>query len=173
LEVIPSWHLEPGYVRWLAERVTEAIGSLSPRARDPHVIFSAHSLPARISGGGDPYPEQLAATGEAVARSLGGIRWSVAWQSAGRTSEPWLGPDLLDVLEALAGDGVTGAVVCPCGFVADHLEVLYDVDIEAAARAEALGIELVRTRSPNDDPAFLDVLAQVVRNAFEERPAGR
>jgi ferrochelatase len=133
------------------------------------VIFSAHSLPRRILEAADPYPDQLTATAAAVATRASLTRWRIGWQSAGRTDEPWLAPDLLDVIGDLAADGATGIVVCPCGFVADHLEVLYDVDIEAHAAAARAGIPLVRTRSPNDDPAFLDALGSIVGRALGER----
>ena len=165
LEVIPSWHLEPGYVDWLAGSVRGALRSL-PGGDDAPVIFSAHSLPARIVDQGDPYPDQLAATAEAVAQVAGIERWRVGWQSAGRTQEPWLAPDVTEIIQELASRGEHAVVVCPCGFVADHLEVLYDIDIEAAALARRLGMALVRTASPNDDPAFLDAVAEVVRAAF-------
>ncbi|CAN5225994.1 ferrochelatase [soil metagenome] len=175
IEVIRSWHLEPGYVRWLAERVHEAIASLPGEARTRAiVIFTAHSLPARILSQGDPYPEQLVQTAEAVAREAGldsggdRVTWTIGWQSAGRTADPWIGPDVLEVMDDAHSSGATGIVICPCGFVADHLEILYDVDIECSARAEKLGVPFARTRAPNDDPVFLDVLATVVRRALGE-----
>jgi protoporphyrin/coproporphyrin ferrochelatase len=164
VEVIRSWHLEPAYVSWLSARVKEALASLPDEARSSAaVIFSAHSLPRRILASGDPYPDQLEETAAAVAAAAGLTRWTIGWQSAGRTAEPWIGPDLLEVIGELSATGTKGAVVCPCGFVADHLEVLYDVDIEARNLAEGVGMTLVRTRSPNDDPAFLDMLAGVVQ----------
>lgn len=167
LRMIPSWHLDPGFIDLLARRVTDALDTLSSDARDGAVvIFSAHSLPARILDAGDPYPEQLQETADAVATRAGLERWQIGWQSAGRTPDPWLGPDLLEILVELGAKGIRGVVSCPCGFVADHLEVLYDVDIEAKALAQELDIELVRTTSPNSDPAFLDVLANVVSQAF-------
>ncbi|MDQ3532805.1 MAG: ferrochelatase [Actinomycetota bacterium] len=169
VEVIRSWHLAPGYIRWLAERVHEAVASLPAEARTrATVIFTAHSLPARILSQGDPYPEQLAQTAEAVAREAGLDNWMIGWQSAGRTAEPWIGPDVLEVMDDAHSSGATGIVICPCGFVADHLEILYDVDIECSARAEKLGVPFARTRAPNDDPVFLDVLATVVRRALGE-----
>ena len=97
-------------------------------------------------------PEQLRATASAVAERAGVEPWRVAWQSAGRTPEPWLGPDVLAVLDELAEAGVPGVLVCPAGFVSDHLEVLYDLDIEARTRADELGIAFARTPSLNDDP---------------------
>ena len=164
LEVIQSWHLEPGYIELLAGRVSDSLASLPHESRNNAVtVFTAHSLPERILQENDPYPDQLHETAAAVAARAGVERWTVAWQSAGHTADPWLGPDILEVIEDLAGRGVTGIVVCPCGFVADHLEVLYDIDIEARELADKLGIALARTASPNDDPAFLDMLATVVR----------
>lgn len=163
LEVIPQWHLEPRFVEWLGARVLEAIDDLPVHARsNVQVVFTAHSLPERIRQAGDPYPDQLAATASAVTEQAGLPRSRIGWQSAGRTADPWIGPDILDILEEEAAAGTDAVVVCPCGFVADHLEVLYDVDIEAKQRAVQLGMELRRTRSPNADPAFLDVLAGVV-----------
>lgn len=164
VDVVESWHVEPGFVDFLAARVRDAVARLSSEARERHVVvFTAHSLPEAILRGGDPYPEQLQETADAIASEAGLPAYTVGWQSAGRTSDPWIGPDVLDVVERLAGEGVRGVVVCPCGFVSDHLEVLYDVDVECMDAAQRLGIELVRTESPNDDPEFLDVLATVVR----------
>jgi ferrochelatase len=167
LRMIQSWHLEPGYVRWLAVRVRAAVGQLSEVARpSATVVFTAHSLPERIVAQGDPYADQLAETAAAVAEEASIARYRTGWQSAGRTQEKWLGPDLLEILDQLAAAGVRGVVVCPCGFVSDHLEVLYDVDIEAQERAQKLGLELRRTPSPNDDPEFLDLLATVAERAL-------
>ncbi|MGH2807699.1 MAG: ferrochelatase [Actinomycetota bacterium] len=163
-EMIESWHLAPGYVDLLVDRVRAAQARLSGGAREwSTVVFTAHSLPESILKTGDPYPEQLAETASVVAQRGPIDRWRIGWQSAGRTDAAWLGPDILEVVEDLATHGERGVVVCPCGFVADHLEVLYDIDIEAKALADKLGIELVRTASPNDDPPFISVLADVVR----------
>ncbi len=133
------------------------------------VIFSAHSLPERIVAEGDPYPDQLRETAEAVARKTGLQRFATGWQSAGRTPEPWLGPPLEETVSKAAADGYTAVVVCPCGFTADHLEVLYDVDIEARNAAESGGIPLVRTRSMNAEPDFIAAVATVVRDHREGR----
>jgi ferrochelatase len=139
------------------------------------VLFTAHSLPERIIAGGDPYPDELRSTAEAVAGALG-LRetsdWQLAWQSAGRTPEPWIGPDILDVIDRLdpAADGVDGVIVCACGFVADHLEVLYDLDIAAAERAARRGIRFDRTACVNDDPAVIGALADRVIAALGARP---
>jgi ferrochelatase len=130
------------------------------------VIFTAHSLPARIVDSGDTYPEQLEESARLVAEAAGLARWQVAWQSAGRTPEPWLGPDIRDVVRQLGeSGGCKGVVVCPIGFVTDHLEVLYDLDVELAAVATEVGLPLARTASLNDDPRFIAVLADVVMAA--------
>jgi ferrochelatase len=163
LVMVPSWHLAPGYLDLLAGYVRDEVDRLGA---DPvEVVFTAHSLPTRILDMGDPYPDQLAETAEAVAARAGVDRWSVGWQSAGRTPEPWIGPDLLTVLPTLVERGVAGVVVCAAGFVSDHLEVLYDLDVEARAEADRLGLAFSRTPSPNADPAFCATLAKVVRDA--------
>ena len=153
------WHRTPAFLDALAERVTEALGRLDPGVP---VVFTAHSLPERILAAGDPYPDELRATAEAVAREADLERWRIAWQSAGRTAEPWIGPDVLEVLPQLVEAGATGVVVCPAGFVADHLEVLYDLDVEAAAEARALGLPFARTAAPNAHPALAATLARVI-----------
>ncbi len=164
---IESWHDEPVLIDLLATRVLDALGRLG--ATDPvpprrvEVVVSAHSLPARILELGDPYLDQLATTAALVAERAGlaarGVRWRTGWQSAGRTTETWIGPDILELLPQLAAEGVTDVVVCPAGFTSDHLEVLYDLDIDAAALAARLGIGFARTASLNDDPALADALA--------------
>jgi protoporphyrin/coproporphyrin ferrochelatase len=167
IDMIESWHLEPGYLEMLAGRVKEALDGLPDASPEQtQVVFSAHSLPQRILDAGDPYPTQLEETGAAVASLLGLPRWRTGWQSAGRTEESWLGPDILEIVEKEAAEGTRALVVCPCGFVADHLEVLYDLDIEAASAAARHGLYLTRTRSPNADAGFIDVLASVARRAL-------
>jgi ferrochelatase len=166
LVMVDSWHLAPGYLDLLASRVVAARDLLV--VTDPgrvEVVFTAHSLPARILETGDPYPDQLRETATAVAERVGLARWSVAWQSAGRTPEPWIGPDVLSHMTALSEAGAEGVVVCPAGFVSDHLEILYDLDVEARQAAGELGLAFSRTESPNDDPAFCATLAEVVRAA--------
>jgi ferrochelatase len=168
IDMIESWHLEPGFVDLLCERVDYAMRTLTKDVRrDTTVVFTAHSLPERILRTGDPYADQLRETGETVASKMGLDSWQIGWQSAGRTKDPWIGPDILDVISDLAAQEKRGIVVCPCGFVSDHLEVLYDVDIECKRAAAAHGLELERTASLNDDPAFLDVLATVVRRKLD------
>jgi ferrochelatase len=165
---VRSWHLEPGYIALLAERAEQAVADTGLDPPEVEVLFTAHSLPARVRELGDPYPEQVQDTAAAVAAYAGLPRWSVAWQSAGRTPEPWLGPDLLHVLGAIARMGARGVVVCPAGFVSDHLEVLYDLDIEARQKAEDLGLVFARTASLNDDPSFCGVLARVVHRHLHD-----
>ncbi len=160
--MVTSWHLAPGYLDLLTRFVGDEMERL---AVDPvEVVFTAHSLPTRILDMGDPYPDQLAETAASVAARAGVERWSVGWQSAGRTPEPWIGPDILSVLPALRDAGAAGVVVCAAGFVSDHLEVLYDLDVEARAAADAIGLAFTRTPSPNADPGFCATLADVVRS---------
>ena len=160
---IEHWHLDPAYVHFQARAVQAGLAELPARAK---VLFTAHSLPRRVVAGGDPYATNLRATAEAVAGALGlgpWGDWSVAYQSAGRTPEPWLGPDVRDVIRELAPEpGATGLLVCPCGFVADHLEVLYDLDIEARRIAADLGLPFGRTAVVNDNPEVMAALARLV-----------
>ncbi len=164
---VGPWYAEPGLVDLLAARVVAARRTVSGRAR---VIFTAHSLPERIREAGDTYPDQLAESARLVADAAGLDDWLVAWQSAGRTPEPWLGPDVRDEVRRLADERAADAVVvCPIGFVADHLEVLYDLDVEVARVAAGVGLAYTRTASLNDDPAFIAVLAEVVTSAAPTR----
>lgn len=163
---IGSWHRHPVLVELLAERVAAARDRL-PAGAVVATLVTAHSLPERARARDDPsYPDQLQETASAVAAAAGLDRWRVAWQSAGRTADPWIGPDILEVLRLLPAEGVTGVVVCPAGFVSDHLEVLYDVDIEARQVAAGLGLALERTASFNDDPRFVALLASLVGHAL-------
>ena len=154
---ITNWHLDEAYLSFLAHGLRDRLAELPDRTL---VLFTAHSLPARVLAQGDPYPDQLRATAEALAAMIGlaAERWQTAWQSAGRTPEPWLGPDVLEVIDA-AADTWDGVLVCACGFVSDHLEVLYDLDIEAAGRADSRGIAFARTPAMNDDATVLAALA--------------
>lgn len=162
LEFVESWHVHEPYIELLAERV---------RGTDGHVVFTAHSLPERILADGDPYRDQLLETSRLIAERAGVERWSFAFQSESATGEPWLGPDILDHLATLAGLGVERVLVCPVGFVADHLEIRWDLDTEAAQRARELGLDLTRIEMPNADPAFVRVLAGLVRRALGVRSA--
>jgi protoporphyrin/coproporphyrin ferrochelatase len=161
---VAPWYAEASLVSTLAARVKEALQSAG--AGRITVIFTAHSLPERIVEQGDTYPEQLAESARLVAEAAGLDNFLVAWQSAGRTPEPWLSPDVRDVVRSLAADDLADAVViCPIGFVADHLEVLYDLDIEVADLAATLGLGYTRTASLNDDPAFIATLADLIISA--------
>ncbi len=172
VEMIDHWYSAPGFVALMTTRVQAALDLLPPDARvDAAVVFTAHSIPARLVDEGDPYEAQVLDSATAIADAAGLARWSVAWQSAGRTADAWLGPDVRDVIAAMPGTGASAVVVCPVGFVSDHLEVLYDLDIEARAVADGAGIVFSRTASLNDDPAFCCVLAGVVLDAVEAAPA--
>jgi len=162
LSCIESWHLHPGLISALASRVREAQRQCAGDTDVP-VIFTAHSLPVRILEWNDPYPEQLQQTCVQVAAAAKVRAWRFAYQSASATGEPWLGPDLLDVARAIHREGQTECIVCPIGFVADHLEVLYDIDVEAKELAATLGLRLIRTCSLNDDLDFISAVADVIR----------
>jgi ferrochelatase len=155
LVFVESWHDHEPFLDVLAERV---------RGTGAHVVFTAHSLPERILAMGDPYRDQLLETSRLVAERAGVERWSFAFQSESPTGEPWLGPDILDELDRIHAAGVRKVLVCPVGFVSDHLEILWDLDVEARERARELGLELDRIESLNDDPAFVAALASLVRN---------
>lgn len=163
---VESWATEPAFIEFISADLERRLASVPAGSR---VLFTAHSLPQRIIDGGDPYPDELRATAVAVADCLGleeGRDWSIAWQSAGRTPEPWIGPDILEVIDSLAEEGsVPGVVVSAVGFVADHLEVLYDLDIEAADRAASHGLAFARTACVNDDATIMGALADRVISA--------
>jgi ferrochelatase len=151
---VDSWHDHPPFVDVLADRVRGSVA---------HVIFTAHSLPERILRDGDPYREQVLETARLVAERAGITRWSFAFQSASATGEAWLGPDILEELAALSAKGVRSVLACPVGFVSDHLEILWDLDVEARERAAAIGLRFDRIESLNDDPGFVRALGLLVR----------
>jgi ferrochelatase len=159
IRTIDSWHLLPAYLDFLQVAVTDALAEVPDGS---HVVFTAHSLPEKILLGGDPYPQQLQESAEALAGRLGLTNWSVGWQSAGRTADTWLGPDILDVVRTKKAEGQPGLVACACGFVADHLEVRFDLDVDAARVAREVGLPFARTRSLNDDPVVMAALADLV-----------
>jgi ferrochelatase len=164
LSAVKSWATHPGLIAGLAERVIEALGRFPAEDRPAvPVLFTAHSLPERILRDGDAYPDEVRATMEAViARLPAGQRSAFAYQSQGRSPEPWLGPEVEPALDALAADGVPGVVIAPIGFLSDHVETLYDIDIEFRARAEKLGLRLERMAMLNDSDALADTLADLV-----------
>jgi ferrochelatase len=156
LVFVESWHDDPGLVALLVDRVQDT---------KAHVVFTAHSLPARVLEGGDPYEEQLLETSRLVAEAAGVDDWSFSYQSESATGEPWLQPDVLDHLAVLQAQGVDSVLLCPIGFVSDHLEIRWDLDVEARERADELGLRFERIEMPNSDPAFIRVLAGIVRRA--------
>jgi protoporphyrin/coproporphyrin ferrochelatase len=165
---VREWHLLPGFLVALEDRIAEALDRFPEAQRDTvPLLFTAHSLPQRILASGDPYPTQLAATVEAVLPRLGKHGRSrlhrFAYQSAGRTADPWLGPDASTVIEELAALGHRTVLVVPIGFTCEHVEVLYDVDLELRRRANGLGMHLERIVMVNDHPAMIDGLADLVR----------
>ncbi|MFQ5803597.1 MAG: ferrochelatase [Candidatus Methylomirabilales bacterium] len=164
--VIRSWHLNPRYVSALEGRIRHEVAAFPrPEAEQTIVLFTAHSLPEKILARQDPYPTRLEETARTLAKRVSLPHWRQAYQSAGKTSFPWLGPDLLEVLEDLKEEAHSQVLVVPIGFVADHLEVLYDIDIEAQEKARELGLTLRRTESLNTDPEFLEGLAEEVLQA--------
>ena len=165
---VREWHLLPGFLVALEDRIAEALDRFPEAQRDTvPLLFTAHSLPERILASGDPYPAQLAATVEAVLPRLGkqghGRAHRFAYQSAGRTADPWLGPDARMAIEELAVQGHRTVLVVPIGFTCEHVEVLYDVDLELRRRANGLGVHLERIVMVNDHPAMIDGLADLVR----------
>lgn len=164
---ITSWATEEAFIEFLAADMSAKLATMPANT---HVLFTAHSLPQRIIDAGDPYPAELRSTAVAVAAKVGlteNTQWSIAWQSAGRTPEPWIGPDILDVIDQLATQShpAAGVLVSACGFVADHLEVLFDLDIEASHRAEQHGLAFARTECVNDNGAIMNALAHRVHAA--------
>ena len=157
LVFVDSWHDHEPYLDVLAERV---------RGAEAHVVFTAHSLPERILREGDPYHAQLLETSRLVADRAGLDRWSFAFQSASATGEPWLGPDILDELDRLAAEGERRVLAAPVGFVSDHLEILWDLDVEARERAAELALHFDRVESLNDEPRFVAGLAELVRRSL-------
>jgi ferrochelatase len=154
LRFVDSWHDDEAFIDVLAGRI---------RGTEAHVVFTAHSLPERILAEGDPYRDQLLETSRLVAERAGVDDWSFSFQSESPTGEAWLGPDILDHLTDLRGRGIRSVLVCPVGFVSDHLEIRWDIDNEAQGRATELGMQLSRIEMPNDEPAFVAALAGIVR----------
>ena len=167
---IQEWHLLPGYLDALAGRIREGIALFPMEVRDDvAVIFTAHSLPQRILEWGDPYPEQLAATVQAVLPRIGSRPHRFAYQSAALTRDPWLGPDATTVLDELAAEGRRHVLVAPIGFTCEHVEVLFDLEIELRRHAAERGVQLERTVMVNDHPAMMAGLAGLVRDTARQR----
>jgi ferrochelatase len=164
--MVREWFDHPGFLDAVAAVVEEGLARFGRGSRERvALVFTAHSLPRRILDLGDPYADQLQASMSGVLTRLGLTRATFAYQSAGRSTGAWLGPDAAEVVEDLAREGAREVLLCPIGFVSDHLEVLYDVDIELRERARRLGVRLERTRSLNDDPVLIAALADLVRSA--------
>lgn len=169
MQFVESYHLHPQLIKALTDRVKQKFTELEPhKGQKPvKVLFSAHSLPEKIRALGDPYEQQLLDTSAAVAKAAEIEDWQFTWQSAGRTHEPWLGPDILDTMEEVAAEGYKAVLSAPIGFVSDHLEVLYDLDIEAKQKAQELNISFDRTAMLNSDPLYMDTLAEsIIELAF-------
>jgi protoporphyrin/coproporphyrin ferrochelatase len=166
--LLRSWGDHPKFLDLVADRVAQALQRF-PSPRDVQVLFTAHSLPERILASGDHYPTELRASAAAVAQRVGLAAWHFAFQSAGATPEPWLGPEAGALMTELAGQGHRAFLIVPIGFVCDHVEVLYDVDVVYRALAERLGVHLERTTSLNDDPLLVGTLAELAHNAAADR----
>lgn len=165
---IASYHDAPRYIEALANRVADGYGRWPENERDDvHVVFSAHSLPVRIIKMGDPYDSQLRETARLVAEKAGlrDDQWSWSYQSAGRSPEPWLGPQLEEYIPELAQQGIKNVISIPVGFVSDHVEILYDIDIEAQKAARENGVRLERPPALNDDPLFIATLVDLITAA--------
>lgn len=174
LHFVTSWYDQPRFITMMASAVRSALLRFPEAERnDVAVVFTAHSLPERIRKWGDGYEAELTESSAQVARQALIGPWRFAWQSAGGTQEPWIGPDVLDELDALRQERFRNVLLVPIGFVADHLEVLYDIDIEAKEKARSLGMRLERTALPNATPAFIRVLVDVVKNAPKAAAAGQ
>lgn len=163
VDFVDSWCDHPLFHRAVRGRVEKALIQF-PAPEEVELLFTAHSLPERILATNDPYPTQLGSSCRSVAALMNRSRWSFAYQSAGQTDEKWLGPDLIDYLRELKSPrSLAGVLVVPIGFVADHLEILYDIDVEAQQFAESIGLNLKRTESLNTDPTLISALADIVQ----------
>lgn len=167
---IDSWYDHPKFIQYWADQITKTMSAITEEAQEKAVvIFSAHSLPEKILQFGDPYPDQLQETADLIAKEAGIKHYTIGWQSEGNTPDPWIGPDVQDLTRDLyKAEGYTSMIYCPVGFVADHLEVLYDNDIECKIVTDELGINYYRPEMPNAKPEFIDCLANVVLKKLEK-----
>lgn len=162
-KMVNSWYEQPNFLQALENHVRAGFEKFAPEVRATvKLVFSAHSLPARLLDLGDPYDEQLKTNAKLMAARLGNVDWMFSYQSAGHTSEPWLGPQIEDVVADLAKEGYKHVLVAPIGFVCDHVEILYDIDIEAKQVAQEHGLQLERIESMNSDPVFIEAVADAV-----------
>jgi len=171
---VPNWHAHPKFIEANAEHVREAMATLpadlAPRAR---LVFTAHSIPVPAAEA-TQYREQLQESARLVAERLGHADWVLVYQSrSGRPDDPWLGPDICEYLREARAGGLEAAVLCPIGFVCDHVEVLYDLDYEAAAVCREVGLEMRRAETVNDDPLFLDLMDDIVEHMMDRYATGR
>jgi ferrochelatase len=168
IDYCEGWHDRPLFIRTWTELIGAAFGKIPPERRSATpLIFTAHSLPVAMAAR-SPYVQQLDQSAVLIAGRLGHAPWSLAYQSrSGKPSDPWLEPDIGAAIRKLAGDGYKDVVVAPIGFVADHVEVLYDLDIEAKRIAADLGVNLVRASCPNDHPVFIRMIADVITRKLE------
>lgn len=170
MRFVKSYHTRPELIEAYTERISESLEQFEGGKTGGYVLFTAHSLPERILEMNDPYVDQLLMTSRLIAEQTGISRWQFAWQSAGRTADPWLGPDILDVMTDLQKQGVKEILACPIGFVSDHLEILYDLDIKAKQHAAELGVHFERVRSLNQDPKYIKLLRDLVVELKDRAP---
>lgn len=172
---IDSWYDHPQFIQYWADEIKKTMASMTEeQLNDSVVIFSAHSLPEKILQNGDPYPDQLKETADLIAKEAGIKNYTIGWQSEGNTPDPWIGPDVQDLTRDLYNEkDYTAFVYCPVGFVADHLEVLFDNDIECKVVTDDLGVAYFRPEMPNAKPKFIECLADVVMNKLAEKESGR
>ncbi|HLO02667.1 MAG TPA: ferrochelatase [Symbiobacteriaceae bacterium] len=169
IKTVFSWHLEPEFIQAESRAMAATLSRFKDEEREGlTVLFTCHSLPERILTWNDPYPTHLKEIGEAVAAKVGLTKIDFAYQSAGRTPEPWLGPDVRDKITELAAQGGKAFIVSSVGFISDHLEVLYDLDIEMKQKAEELGVHFERTPMLNDNPLLCQAMAKVVQRTAAE-----
>ncbi|MBI1881099.1 MAG: ferrochelatase [Chloroflexi bacterium] len=165
--MVNSWYEQPHFLQAVENHIRAGFEKFAPEVRDKvKLIFSAHSLPARLLSMGDPYDEQLKTNAGIIAERLGNVDWMFSYQSAGHSGEPWLGPQIEDVVVDLAKEGYKHALVAPIGFVCDHVEILYDIDLEAQQVAQEHGMHLERIESMNSDPLFIKAVADAVVAAY-------
>ena len=169
---IESWHANPLFVTLIARRIMDALARFDVAESNVEVLFTAHSLPARIVDEGDPYPQELLESAAATAQAAGVASWRFAYQSAAKTGTPWLGPDILESIEQVAREGGKNVLVVPFGFVCDHLEILFDIDIAAMKAANRVGVRLARIEMPNDSPDFIETLFDLVTTGTGARVVG-
>lgn len=167
---VEEWYNEPKFIEYWANKIKEITDQFTEQEKEESiVIFSAHSLPERILKANDPYPEQLQENAQLIAEQAGISNYTIGWQSEGRTPEPWLGPDVQDLTKELAEkEGYRTFIYCPIGFVAEHLEVLYDNDVECKAVTDELGANYYRPKMPNAQPEFIEALSNVVTRKLQE-----